>query len=70
MDKNNIIINYYVDWRSTDWMKELFELNGFDSDSINEYIQVYEELMAREIVPNAIICPNIVNQEFNIIFFK
>jgi hypothetical protein len=34
MDKN-IIINYYVDWRSTDWMKELFELNGFDSDSIN-----------------------------------
>ncbi len=35
MDKNNIIINYYVDWKSTDWMKELFELNGFDSDSIN-----------------------------------
>ena len=35
MDKNNIIINYYVDWKSTDWMKELFELNGFDSDNIN-----------------------------------
>jgi hypothetical protein len=35
MDKNHIIINYYVDWKSTDWMKELFELNGFNSDGID-----------------------------------
>jgi hypothetical protein len=34
MDKN-IIINYYVDWKSTEWMKELFELNGFDSSNID-----------------------------------
>ena len=35
MDKNNIIINYYVDWKSTDWMKELFDQNGFDSSNID-----------------------------------
>jgi hypothetical protein len=34
MDKN-IIINYYVDWKSTEWMKDLFELNGFDSSNID-----------------------------------
>jgi len=34
MDKN-IIINYYVDWKSTEWMKELFEFNGFDSSNID-----------------------------------
>ena len=39
-------------------------------NSINEYIQVYEELMAREMIPNAIICPNVVEPVFNIIFFK
>ena len=41
MDKNNIIINYYVDgnyyidWKSSDWMKELFDQNGFDSSDID-----------------------------------
>lgn len=39
-------------------------------ETITQYIQVYEELMAREIVPNAIICPNVVSPVFNIIFFK
>ena len=39
-------------------------------ETFTQWKEVYEELMAREIVPNAIICPNIVNQEFNIIFFK
>jgi hypothetical protein len=39
-------------------------------ETVTQYIQVYEELMAREIVPNAIICPNVVNTVFNIIFFK
>jgi hypothetical protein len=28
MDKHNIFINYYVDWKSTDWLKDLFETNG------------------------------------------
>ena len=35
MDKSNIIINYYVDWKSTDWMKDLFDQNGFDSSNID-----------------------------------
>jgi hypothetical protein len=36
MDKN-IIINYYVDWKSTDWLKDLFETNGFEwSDEFEE----------------------------------
>jgi hypothetical protein len=35
MDKNNIIINYYVDWKSSDWMKELFDQNGFDSSNVD-----------------------------------
>jgi len=32
MDKNNIIINYYVDWKTTDWLKDLFDQNGFEFD--------------------------------------
>ena len=39
-------------------------------ETVTQYIQVYEELMAQEIVPNAIICPNVVNSVFKIIFFK
>jgi hypothetical protein len=35
MEKNHIIINYYVDWKSTDWMKDLFDQNGFDSSNID-----------------------------------
>lgn len=35
MDKNNIIINYYVEWKTTDWMKDLFEMNGFDSSNVD-----------------------------------
>jgi hypothetical protein len=35
MDENKIIINYYVDWKSTDWMKDLFDQNGFDSSNID-----------------------------------
>jgi hypothetical protein len=44
MDKNNIIINYYVDWKSTDWMKELFELNGFEYSAINE-LELWDSLL-------------------------
>jgi hypothetical protein len=43
MDKN-IIINYYVDWKSTDWMKELFELNGFEYSAINE-LELWDSLL-------------------------
>jgi hypothetical protein len=44
MDKNNIIINYYVDWKSSDWMKELFELNGFEYSAINE-LELWDSLL-------------------------
>jgi hypothetical protein len=37
MDKNHITINYYVDWKTTDWLKDLFETNGFEwSDEFEE----------------------------------
>jgi hypothetical protein len=33
MDKNNdIFINYYVDWKPTHWLKDLFDQNGFEFD--------------------------------------
>jgi hypothetical protein len=36
MDKNNIFINYYVDWKTTDWLKDLFETNGLEWSDIFE----------------------------------
>ena len=40
MDKNHIYINYYVDWKTTDWLKDLFETNGFEwSDEFEEETQ-------------------------------
>lgn len=44
MDYNKIIINYYVDWKSTDWMKELFERNGFEYSAINE-LELWDSLL-------------------------
>jgi hypothetical protein len=35
MDKNNIIINYYVDWKTTDWLKELFDQNNLDFNEVD-----------------------------------
>lgn len=35
MDKKNhneIFINYYVDWKTTHWLKDLFDQNGFEFD--------------------------------------
>lgn len=38
MDKNNnnIFINYYVDWRTTYWLKDLFDQNGLEFDEVTE----------------------------------
>lgn len=47
MDKKNyneIFINYYVDWKTTDWLKSLFDQNGLEFDeSIFEDKQVTPE---------------------------
>jgi hypothetical protein len=37
MDKNNdLFINYYVDWKTTDWLKDLFDSNGLEWNDIFE----------------------------------
>jgi len=35
MDKNHITINYYVDWKTTDWLKDLFEQNNMDFNEVD-----------------------------------
>ena len=44
MDKNNIIINYYVDWKSSDWMKDLFDqINVLEFDEVTELYNLLGE---------------------------
>lgn len=38
MDKktiNEIFINYYVDWKTSDWLKDLFNQNNMDFDEVD-----------------------------------
>ena len=34
MDKNNLFIDYYVEWRTTDWLMDLFKSNGLEWNDI------------------------------------
>jgi len=45
MDKNNdIFINYYVNWKSSDWMKDLFDqINVLEFDEVTELYNLLGE---------------------------
>lgn len=40
MEKNNIFIDYYVDWKTSYWLKDLFDQNDLDFNEV-DWVNVF-----------------------------
>ncbi len=62
MDKNNnineIFINYYVDWKTSNWLKDLFDQNGLD---INDIELVFGGSPNKQVTPER--APSLTNNQ-------